>query len=126
MSESGWQRVFLAAGLINVIVGILMVLAPVTAVSAMSLPVPRDSFIFVRLAGGLIGAMGIGYLMAAADLDRHRGIIAIGAFGKGLAWLLVTIYWLSGGLGFWAFAAFAIDLVFAVLFTRFLLRFAAR
>jgi len=126
MSESGWQRVFLAAGLINVVVGFLMVLAPVTAVSAMSLPVPDDSFLFVRMAGGLIGAMGIGYLMAAGDLDRHRGIVAIGAFGKALAWLIVLIYWLSGGLGFWAFAAFAVDLVFAILFTRFLLRFASR
>jgi hypothetical protein len=126
MGETGWRRVFLAAGIINVVVGALMVLAPVTAVSSMSLPVPGDSFIFVRMAGGLILAMGIGYLMAAGDPDRHRGIIAIGAFGKGLAWLLVLIYWLSGAISFWAFAAFAIDLIFAVLFTRFLLRYAAR
>ena len=54
------------------------------------------------------------------------GIVAIGAIGKGSAWLLMLIYWLNGTIGFWAFAAFALDLIFAILFTRFLLRFAAR
>ncbi|MCC6919297.1 MAG: hypothetical protein IT548_08835 [Alphaproteobacteria bacterium] len=126
MSETGWQRVFLAAGLLNLVAGLLMVLAPATAAAMTGLPLPADSHLFVRLAGGLIATMGIGYLMAAGDLDRHRGIVAIGAIGKASAWLLMLIYWLNGTIGFWAFAAFAIDLIFAILFTRFLLRFAAR
>lgn len=126
MSEISWRRVFLAAGIINVIVGLVMLLAPATGASMTRLPIPADTFVFVRLAGGLIAAMGLGYLMAANDPDRHRGIIAIGAVGKGLAWLMILIYWLNGTVGFAAFAAFAIDLVFAILFTRFLIRFAAR
>ncbi len=126
MNETGWQRVFLAAGVINVVVGLLMLLAPATAASMARLPIPADTHLFVRLAGGLIATMGIGYFLAAGDLDRHRGIVAIGAIGKGSAWLLMLIYWLNGTIGFWAFAAFAIDLIFAILFTRFLLRFAAR
>jgi hypothetical protein len=126
MSETGWRRVFLAAGVINIIVGLLLVLRPVTLASMTGLPVPADTFLYARLAGLLIATMGLGYLMASNDLDRHRGIVTIGALGKASAWLLVLVYWLNGTVGFWTFAVFAIDLVFAVLFVRFLLRYAAR
>ena len=79
-----------------------------------------------RLAGGLIVVFGIGYFTVSRDLDRNRGIIGMGAAGKLLIVLMLLIYWIKGTIGFRGFAPASVDLVFAALFIRFLVRYPAR
>ncbi len=124
MSEQGWTRVFIAAAIFNLAVGLPLLLDP--AMGPKLLPLPAGDFIWPRLAGGLIVVFGIGYFTVSRDLDRNRGIIGMGAAGKLLIVLMLLIYWIKGTIGFWGFAPAIIDLVFAALFIRFLVRYPAR
>jgi len=123
MSEQGWTRVFVAAAIFNFLVGLPLLLDP-TMVKL--LPLPSGDFIWPRLAGALIVMFGVGYWIVSTNLDRNRGIIGIGAAGKLLVVLILLIYWFKGTIGFWSFSVSIIDLIFAVLFIRFLTRFPAR
>jgi hypothetical protein len=123
MGEQGWTRVFVAAAIFNVLIGLPLLIDPAMI---KLLPLPSGDFIWPRLAGGLIFMFGIGYWIVSQNLDRNRGIIGIGAAGKLLVVLVLLIYWFKGTIGFWGFAPSIVDLIFAVLFIRFLLRFPAR
>ncbi len=124
MSEQGWTRVFVVAAIFNVLIGLPLLLDP--AMGPTILPLPAVDLIWPRLTGGMIFIFGIGYWIVSRDLDRNRGIIAIGAAGKLLVVLQLLIYWIKGTIGFWSFSVSLIDLVFAVLFIRFLVRYPAR
>ena len=124
MGEQGWTRVFILAAIFNVLIGLPLLLDP--AMGPKILPLPADDLIWPRLAGGMIFIFGIGYWIVSRDLDRNRGLVAIGAVGKLLVVLQLAIYWIKGTIGFWAFSVSLIDLVFAVLFIRFLVRYPAR
>lgn len=123
MSEQGWTRVFILAAIFNILIGLPLLLDP-TMIKL--LPLPSGDFIWPRLAGGVIFVFGIAYWIVSRDLDRNRGIIAAGATGKLLVVLILLIYWFKGTIGFWQFSTSLIDLVFAALFIRFLVRYPAR
>lgn len=124
MSEQGWTRLFVAAAVFNLLVGLPLLIAP--AMGPDILPLPAGDLIWPRLAGALIVVFGIGYFIVSRDLDRNRGIIGMGAFGKLLVVLILLIYWIKGTIGFWSFSISLIDLAFAILFIRFLIRYPAR
>lgn len=124
MGEQGWTRVFILAAIFNVLIGLPLLLDP--AMGPKFLPLPPDELIWPRLTGGMILIYGIGFWIVSRDLDRNRGIIAIGAAGKLLVVLQLLIYWLNGTIEFWSFSVTLIDLVFAMLFIRFLVRYPAR
>ena len=56
MSEQGWTRVFIAAAIFNLAVGLPLLLDP--AMGPKLLPLPAGDFIWPRLAGGLIVVLG--------------------------------------------------------------------
>lgn len=124
MSDIFWIRFFVFAAIFNMLAGLPLLLAPDMVHSP--LPLPAESWLFVRTAGGLIVAFGVGYALVASDLVRHRSIAIIGAFGKLIAFALLLIYWLNGAIPFSAFFLGVIDLVFALGFIRFLTVFAGR
>lgn len=124
MNDVFWTRFFVIAGAFNILVGLPMVIDPGLVPSPIALP--KDYWLFVRIAGACVAAFGAGYLMVASNLDRHRGIVVIGALGKTAVFLIFLIYWLKGTIGFWAFSAGAIDIVWAVFFIAFLRRYPAR
>lgn len=123
MSDS-WSRAFVVAAIFNLLIGLCLLIAP--GAGPALLPLPAGDWLWPRFAGGLILAFGVGYWIVSRDLDRNRGIVGIGAFGKLLAALILLIYWIKGTIGFWAFSAGLIDLIFALLFIRFLIRYPAR
>ncbi len=124
MSETGWTRLFGLAAIFNILIGLLLLIDP--SMMPKFVPLPADDFIWPRLAGGLIFFMGVGYWLVSRNLDTNRGIIVIGAGGKLLTALMLAIYGIKGTIGFWTFSLGLIDLVFALLFIRFLIRFPAR
>lgn len=124
MSEQGWIRVFTAAAIFNVLIGLPLLIDP--SMMPKFVPLPAGDFIWPRLAGGLIFFMGVGYWIVSRNLDTNRSIIVIGAGGKLLTALMLSIYWIKGTIGFWTFSLGLIDLIFALLFIRFLIRFPAR
>ena len=124
MTEQGWTRLFIAAAIFNLLVGLPLLLDP--AMGPKLLPLPAGDFIWPRIAGGLIVMFGIGYFIVSRDLDRNRGIIGLGVAGKLMIVLILLIYWVKGTIGFWSFSISLIDLAFALLFLRFLTRYPAR
>lgn len=125
MNDRFWTRFFAFAGIVNLLAGGTWLLWPdLTASSPLALPL--GNWLFVRMAGACVASFGVGYLMAAADLDRNRGVITIGAIGKSLVFAIFLIYWIKGTIGFGAFALGAVDLAFVLFFVRFLTRYAAR
>lgn len=124
MSEAGWTRVFVIAAIFNILIGLPLLLDP--SIMPKFIPLPAGDFIWPRIAGGLIFVMGIGFWIVSRNLDTNRGIIAIGAVGKLLTFLMLLIYLIKGTIEFWPFALGIGDLVFALLFIRFLTRFPAR
>lgn len=124
MTEQGWTRLFIAAAIFNLLVGLPLLIDP--AMGPKLLPLPAGDFIWPRIAGGLIVMFGIGYFIVSRDLDRNRGIIGLGVAGKLMIVLILLIYWIKGTIGFWSFSISLIDLAFALLFLRFLTRYPAR
>ncbi len=124
MTEQGWTRLFIAAAIFNLLVGLPQLIDP--AMGPKLLPLPAGDFIWPRIAGGLIVMFGIGYFIVSRDLDRNRGIIGLGVAGKLMIVLILLIYWIKGTIGFWSFSISLIDLAFALLFLRFLTRYPAR
>ncbi len=124
MSEQGWTRIFIAAAIFNILIGLTLLIDP--AAMPKFVPLPAGDFVWPRLAGGLILLMGVGYWIVSRNLDTNRGLITIGAAGKLLSVLILLIYWIKGTIGFWAFSLGLVDLVFAALFIRFLIRYPAR
>lgn len=99
MTEQGWTRLFIAAAIFNLLVGLPLLLDP--AMGPKLLPLPAGDFIWPRIAGGLIVMFGIGYFIVSRDLDRNRGIIGLGVAGKLMIVLILLIYWIKGTIGFW-------------------------
>jgi hypothetical protein len=124
MTEQGWTRLFIAAAIFNLLVGLPLLIDP--AMGPKLLPLPAGDFIWPRIAGGLIVMFGIGYFIVSRDLDRNRGIIGLGVAGKLMIVLILLIYWVKGTIRFWSFSISLVDLAFALLFLRFLTRYPAR
>lgn len=125
MNDRFWTRFFAFAGIFNLIVGLVLMIDPSLMGKSWSV-LPPDDWFFLRIAGAAITAFGIGYLMVAADLDRHRGIVWIGVIGKALVILVTMIYWIDGTIGFRTVSLALVDLIFVLGFLRFLTRYAAR
>lgn len=124
MSDSFWMRLFLLAAIFNVLVGLPLLIDPTMVASP--LPLPEGSWLFVRMAGACIVTFGIGYALVATDPDQYRSLVIVGAIGKLIVFGLLAIYWLGGQIRFGSFILGFIDLAFAILFIRFLLRYPAR
>ena len=126
MSDTFWIRLFLVAGVYNLLAGLPMLLAPSTMAGISGLAMPAGDLMFPRLAGSLIVTLGIGYFMVASDLVRHRSIAVLGTIGKLAAFALLAIYMVRGAIPFRLFLIGVGDLIFAVFFIRYLQTFAAR
>ncbi|MFO1236009.1 MAG: hypothetical protein U1F24_03095 [Alphaproteobacteria bacterium] len=121
MSDTFWTRLFLVAGIYNLLAGLPLLFAP----SALAVTAAGD-FLFLRMTGALVVTFGIGYFMVASDLVRHRSIAVLGTIGKLAAFALLAIYMVRGAIPFRLFLIGVGDLIFAVFFIRYLQTFAAR
>lgn len=86
-----WARAWLrAAGVYNLAWGALVILAPGLLFRVLDMPAPNYPWLW-QCIGMLVGAYGVGYLLAARDPIVHWPIVAVGLLGKvlgplGFAW----------------------------------------
>ncbi len=126
MSDTFWIRLFLIAGLYNLLAGLPLLIDPSILAWASGFKLPTGDWLFLRMTGAFVTVFAIGYFMVSSDLVRHRSIVVLGVIGKLAAFALLTIYLINGAIPFRAFLIGVGDLIFALFFIRYLQTFAAR
>ena len=76
--------------------------------------------VFEHVAIGAIGIFGLGYWMVASAPEQNRGIVQLGLLGKVLVVALVAGHYLAGNVSAPLALVVSGDVVFAVLFARYL------
>lgn len=80
-SEKWMSRVLKAAGIYNILFGIIVIVFPTLYFSMSGMAIPIYPQIW-QCVGMIVGVYGIGYLLAAASPTRHWPIILVGFLGK--------------------------------------------
>ena len=75
---------------------------------------------FEHVGLGSIGLFGLGYWMVASAPEQNRGIVQLGLLGKVLAVALVAGHYLAGNVSLPLALVVSGDLIYAVLFARYL------
>lgn len=86
------------------------------------LQVPADP-VWFYLFFALVLAFGLGYFAVSRNLNKNRAVVGMGIIGKALVFLILGYYWRIGSIPTLAALAGVVDLVFALLFAEFLMRF---
>ena len=81
---------------------------------------PRELTVFHQMALLLAMVYGIGYYMVSRELRSHNGIVILGIIGKFTVFFLFLYHMLFSRLHFLVFLVGAGDLIFALLFIKFL------
>jgi small multidrug resistance pump len=77
-----WQcNLVMFAGIYNIVWGTMVIAAPALIWNMVGAPVPEPLALWQGL-GAIIGAFGLGFLVAARDPHRHWLIIAVAALAK--------------------------------------------
>ncbi len=97
-----------------------LLLAPKFFLTLLQVEPFTEIFLFVRLAGLLVVGFGVGYWVAAGDLERNRSWIEIGAAAKLGVVLLCGVYAVLQPQLLPIFLLTLADLFFAILFARLL------
>lgn len=123
--ESYYKILFLVAAIWNLVATIPcwlgLVFMPGMVSGLFGMPQPVSLFPFHAMFS-LFMAFGIGFLLVSHDIYRHRGIVIIGSLGKSLFFLnCLNAFMLKEG-NLLLLLTGTIDLLFAILFTEFLLK----
>jgi hypothetical protein len=85
---------------------------------------PVGDAMFVQLFSMAVLLFGVGYYWVSRDLNRNHGILKLGIAGKVIVFTILTYHLLFHGCIHWLLAlAGVVDLIFAVLFIKFLMAF---
>jgi hypothetical protein len=85
-------------------------------------PIAGTNLVLLYLVVALVATFGYVYLRTALDPLRSRAMIEVGAIGKLLAVIAVSVPWLAGEVSWQLPALVGGDAVFAALFFDFLRR----
>lgn len=99
-------------GAFNLVLGALLLLAPVTALGILNLPRPAPAF-YLQLVAALAALLGCYYLLAASDVRRYSGVIALAIAGRLAVALVLALAAAShaAARGLWILAG--VELAFA-------------
>ena len=81
-AQAWMKRTLFAAGLYNLLWGILCVLTPAKLLTFTDLPTTPVVSQLWQLIGMMVGVYGVGYLIASYDPYRHWAITVVGLLGK--------------------------------------------
>jgi len=79
--------------------------------------------VFLQLFLGLAFIFGIGYYWVSRNIYNNHAIVKLGIIGKIFVFLMLLVYLIEGSVTFFPFTAGVVDLIFAILFIEFLIRF---
>lgn len=117
---SGWRLLFRVAALFNWSVAIPLWIAPVQLSQLLGFaPLPTD-ILYTDLFAVLVLTFGLGYWWVGADPVRNRVVLAMGICGKLLVVLVGYSHFLAGTTNLPFAALVTGDLLWALLFWRFL------
>jgi len=120
VGDQFWRIVFLTAAIFNSAVGLSVAFDTSGWAASLGVETLRYDTLYSPLTGMFIVLFGGFYIAVARDLE-NRAIVVVSTLGKLTAFMLVVHAW-ARGLAPAAVAALAvIDLVYAMLFTLFLL-----
>lgn len=91
------QHLFTSVGTFNLVAGFLLpYLARTHPELFNSAPFPPTHLIFVDIMSELLAALGVGYYLAAQDLNVYWPFIALGVVGKSVSALMFVVYRVKG------------------------------
>ena len=105
----------------NVVVGFGMAFPASPVGVLLQLPASGHPF-YALMTGALVALFGVVYAVMAVSGDINRGLLAVGAAGKGLAVIISTGLFLSGQLPLLTFALVSGDLLFVGLWASWLFK----
>lgn len=85
-----------------------------------------DAELVARSLASSVTTWGIGYALVAIDRKRFRDFAWLGAISKTIFFTVYAVAFVGKRISFAAFIPAIVDLVFAILFVEFLLRFNAK
>lgn len=71
----------------------------------------------------MVLAFGMGYYLVSRDFSKNHAVVGMGVIGKVLVFLILGYYWMLGSISTLTALAGVGDLVFAVLFLGFLIKY---
>ncbi|MBI5116454.1 hypothetical protein HZA56_08270 [Candidatus Poribacteria bacterium] len=119
--DAGYKRLFLLAAAYNLALGLvfLLLFSQIVTFLHMAVP-PPQSAVFHQMAILLAMVFGIGYYMVSRDLYGQRGIVVLGIIAKTTVFLLFLYHVLFSGLHLLLFIIGVGDLIFALLFYKYI------
>ncbi len=121
-SEAGYRRMFTLAAIYNLGLGFVFLVFFSQLMVLFHMPVPPPEMaVFHQMAILLAMVFGVGYRMVSRDLHGQKGIVVLGAIGKVVVFLLFLYHFIFSGLHVAIFLIGVGDLIFAVLFCKFLM-----
>ena len=113
---------FVLAALYNLGLGFINLVFYSRIAAAFDMPASiREPDVFSQMAILLAMVYGVGYYMVSRDLYAHKGIVFLGIIGKVIVFLLFLYHFAFSGLPAQTFAIGVGDLIFAILFCKFLM-----
>lgn len=120
-SHTRW--LFISAACFNWIVGLsgLLMMHPVASMLALQLDSPT-AILFFQITMGCVTLLGWAYYMIAVDPERYRPFLVLGILGKSMFMIIIYGHGLAGDMSWQLPALVTFDLMYTVLFIRYLHR----
>ena len=116
-----YKKLFIVAALWNLALGFVFLVSFSRLMPLLGMPTPPHELAAFHQMGILLAMIfGIGYYMVSRELYAHKGIVLLGIIGKVAVFFLFLYHLAFSGLHFLIFLVGVGDLIFALLFIRFL------
>ena len=120
MKTTYTKGLFKTAACFNVLAGLPLLLAMEPVARLMGREITPTSTLFIQITMSIVVVFGWAYWMISVDPVRYRPFIGLGIALKAMVVALISSHWLAGHIP-WPLPALASgDIVFAVLFWRYL------
>lgn len=120
MPDTYTRTLFFSAACFNVLAGLPFLVAMRPMAELMGLQITPTSTLFIQITMGLVVIFGWAYWMIGRDPVRYRPYIVLGVILKILVVSVIYSHWLAGNIP-WPLPVLASgDIVYALLFWRYL------
>lgn len=119
--EKSQRTMFLFAALFNITVAVLLGFFQATLMPLLGMEALGSEVFLLHLFLAVVFFFGVGYFLVAMNAEGNRNIVWLGMLAKLAVVILLLFHAIEGNVA-WMLAALGLgDLLFAVLFARFLI-----